>query len=143
MGIKFESNLDKVIKVLSEKEEKALLLAGELLESQAKLLAPVGSVAGGSLRQNISHKVYADGKEKGVAVGTDIHYGIYVEKGTGVHAVDGNGRKDPWVYFDPLRGQYFRTSGMKPQPFLEPAVMGNKSALQDIIEEVLKEIDNN
>jgi HK97 gp10 family phage protein len=143
MSVNFESNLKNVKKALSNKEEKSLKLIGELLEGQAKLMAPVGQKAGGDLRQSIEYKVFAGGKEKGVAVGTDLHYGIYVEKGTGIYAKEGDGRKDPWVYYDPLTGQFYRTEGMKPQPFLEPAAMRNVSKIKNIVEKVLSELNDN
>lgn len=138
----YESNLKNVKKALDAKEEKALYLIGELLEGQSKLLAPVGQTAGGDLRQSIGHKVFADKTGKGVAVGTDKHYGIYVEKGTGIHAEGGKGRKTPWTYYDPLTGQYYTTKGMKPQPFLEPAAMKNASKIENIVKKVMGELDN-
>jgi HK97 gp10 family phage protein len=137
----YESRIPEVKNLLSQKEEDALWLIGELLEGAAKLLAPVG--LSGELRNKISHRVYARGEEAGVAVGTDIEYGIYVEKGTGIYAVDGNGRKTPWIYYDPLSGEYHWTQGMKPQPFLEPAAMKNLEQIKKIVEKVLKELDNN
>lgn len=139
MSVNYESNLDKVKAALKEKELTALNLIGELIEGAAKLLAPSKN---GQLRQSVEHKVFVDGSDKGVAIGTDMEYGIYVEKGTGIYAKDGNGRKDPWVYYDPVSGQYYTTNGQHPQPFLEPAATGQADKIKNIVEKVLSELDN-
>ena len=137
----YESKIPDVKKQLSEVEERALNLIGELVEGKAKLLAPVG--LSGELRNKIDHKIFVDGDDKGVAIGTDLDYGIYVEKGTGIYAVEGNGRKDPWWYFDPLDGEFHYTHGQHPQPFLEPAATENIDKIKDIVTKVLSELDKN
>jgi len=142
MGSNYESFIPQAKKMISDAEERALWLIGELIEGKAKLLAPVG--LSGELRNKIGHKVYLDPMTggRGVATGTDIEYGIYVEKGTGIYAVDGNGRKTPWVWYDSLTGKYHWTEGMHPQPFLEPAAVENISRIKDIVEKVMKQLDN-
>ena len=93
----YESYIDKAKKQIRKKEEKFLYLVGELMEGTAKALSPVGTIAGGSLRQSINHKLFKDKDGRGVAVGTDIEYGIYVEKGTGIYADGNKGRQTPWT----------------------------------------------
>lgn len=139
----YESYVEKVKTVMSEKQEKALLLIGELIEGKAKLLCPAGTTAGGTLRQSIGYKLYVDGQDVGVAVGSDIEYAIYVEKGTGIYAVDGNGRQTPWVYYNQATGGYVWTEGMKSQPYLEPAAMDNTSSIKKLVEDYLRELDDN
>ena len=139
----YESRIPEFKKLLSAKEETALKLIGELLEGKAKLLAPVGRVSGGTLRQSIGNRIFAGKDGIGVAIGSDLHYAIYVEKGTGMYAVGGDGRQDSWTYYEPLTGQYYLTEGMKPQAFLEPAVMKNVNEVKKIVEKVLGEIDDN
>ena len=138
----YESYSDNVKKALLKKKEKAAYLIGELIEGGAKLRAPVGQIAGGSLRQDINHQEYENNGEVGTAVGTDKEYAIYVEKGTGIYAIKGDGRKTPWVYYNPLTGEYYKTEGMRPHPFLEPAAMEDVSKIKDIVKKVMSEIGN-
>lgn len=136
----YESKIPEFKKLLDEKEEQGLWLIGELIEGKAKLLAPAGR--SGELRNKIEHKIFKDSNGNGVAIGSDLEYSIYVEKGTGIYAVDGNGRKTPWVYYDSLDGAYHWTEGMLPQPYLEPAAMENINQIKEIVIKVLSELDN-
>jgi HK97 gp10 family phage protein len=92
---------------------------GQFVSSKARLLAPVDT---SNLRNSISSKAE---QEKAV-IGTSSDYGIYVEKGTGIYAVDGDGRKTPWMYRDPKTGKMVKTQGQHAQPFLRPAAENNK-----------------
>lgn len=81
----------------------------------------------GRLRSSIHMRAYSGGLT--VEVGSNLPYAVYQEKGTGIFAVDGNGRKTPWVYYyqgnKGARG--FRlTRGNKPKPFLMPAYNSEK-----------------
>lgn len=49
-------------------------------------------------------------------------YAIYVNYGTGIHAMNGNGRKDGWVYYNERWGQFVFTMGQKPANFWDPAL---------------------
>lgn len=59
-----------------------------------------------------------------------------MEFGTGLFAVNGDGRKTPWAYQD-AKGNFHYTHGQQPQPFLRPALWENEERVKDII---LKEI---
>lgn len=108
---------------IQKRLEKALTDAALVVEAKAKVNAPVVS---GNLRRSISHSVnYPE-----ATIGSNVDYAPYVEKGTGLYAADGNGRKEvPWVYVG-ADGQGHQTSGSHPQPFLEPAVQQSR---QDIL----------
>ena len=68
-------------------------------------------------------------------VGTNKEYGPYVEMGTGLFAVNGDGRTDvPWRYQD-AKGDWHTTSGQKPQPFLGPALRDNMDQMAELIAE--------
>lgn len=134
----YTSFVDKAKRELREKKKDIAWLMGEFIAGKAALLAPVAEMAGGSLRQSIDHKEFESKGDIGTAVGSDIDYFIYVEKGTGIFAVAGNGRKSPWVYYDPKDGSYHYTQGMKPQPFLEKSVTKNINELRQIAEKVLR-----
>ena len=101
----------------------ALGKACALIERSAKQKAPKGT---GELRRSITSKVE---NEVGI-VFTPLEYAPYVEFGTGLFAEEG-GRKDvPWHYQDD-EGNWHSTSGMKPQPYMRPA-------LNEIREEILR-----
>lgn len=55
-----------------------------------------------------------DEKKLEAQIGSRMENAIWEEFGTGIHALNGNGRKDvPWVYKDE-NGQWHRTKGKKP-----------------------------
>lgn len=76
-----------------------------------------------------------------VRTGTSLKYGIYVEKGTGIYASNGRGRRTPWTYYysgrKGLQG-FRRTRGQRPQPYLQPAWDQGKNLVVDSIKEGLR-----
>lgn len=46
-----------------------------------------------------------------------VHYAPYLEYGTGIYAVNGQGRKEPWKYQTP-DGRWVTTKGMEPRLFM-------------------------
>lgn len=132
MSIEVE-NLNHIIQVLEgidgENIEEGLKTACALVEASAKKNAPKGT---GELRRSITSEV--NGNE-GV-IFTPLHYAPYVEYGTGLFAENG-GRKDvPWAYKDD-KGEWHSTSGMKPQPYMRPALEENREQIIKIIKEGL------
>lgn len=114
--------------------ESALGKACALVESTAKQKAPRGT---GELSRSITSKVEQDGDDLVGVVYTPLEYAPYVEYGTGLFAEGGNGRKDvPWHYKDD-KGEWHSTSGMKPQPFLRPALDENRERVLELIKEGL------
>ena len=69
-------------------------------------------------------------------MGTPVEYAPYVEFGTGIHAVNGDGRQTPWVYRT-ADGEFYWTEGQEPQPFLMPALEENTERIK---EEILKTV---
>lgn len=114
----------------------------------------------GILRASITHDVSFNTEMIVGSVFSNLDYAPYVEKGTGIYAVDGNGRQDPWVY---VKGKHSKsvkgtgkvytwekakqvmailqskgidahaTKGQKPHPFLEPARDSNKNKISEIL----------
>lgn len=132
--IRFEG-MDEILKKLEkisspQNVQQALGQACALVEASAKKKAPKGT---GDLRRFISSKV--DGLT-GI-VFSPLEYAPYVEYGTGLFAEEGNGRKDvPWHYQDE-KGEWHTTSGMKPQPFMRPALEENRENIKAILLEEL------
>ena len=124
--------VDSLKDAISDKAmEMALGKACALVERAAKENAPKGN---GELRRSITSKIEQDGDDLVGVVYTPLEYAPYVEFGTGLFAEEG-GRKDvPWHYQDD-EGNWHSTSGMKPQPFLRPALNENREQVLRILKE--------
>lgn len=137
MSIEFEG-LKEVLDALEEpvSQERltaALTRACLLVEREAKQKAPKGN---GELRRSITSEVRQEGDEVVGVVYTPLEYAPYVEYGTGLFAEEG-GRKDvPWCYQDD-EGNWHSTSGMKPQPYMRPALDENREEILRILREGL------
>jgi HK97 gp10 family phage protein len=125
--------LEEVFEMLDRVADPRVLTAGlqkacALVERTAKQNAHAIRDTG-ALSRSISSKVEGN---KGI-VFTPLEYAPYVEFGTGLFAENGNGRKDvPWNYQDD-KGEWHSTSGMKPQPFLRPALHENREEIIRIL----------
>lgn len=107
--------------------ETTLGKACALVERSAKELAPKDT---GALRRSITSKV--EGTE-GI-VYTPLEYAPYIEYGTGLFAESGGRADVPWNYKDD-KGEWHSTSGMKPQPFMRPALDQNRENIIKLIKE--------
>lgn len=134
MAYKVINNTDKVKKMLAKNIINALNAVGFFIEGEAKRKVVVDK---GILREDIKKDIDID--KKIARIGVTKKYGVYVEKGTGIFAVDNNGRKTPWVYFSTQSNSFVTTYGQKPQPFLTPAAEENIDTLLKIISNNLKE----
>lgn len=97
--------------------KRVIAETARLIQSNAQAMAPVDD---GDLRKSIEVDIRDGGFTAIVTVGA--HYAIYVEYGTGIYAVNGDGRKTPWTYYSDKLGRFVRTRGMEAQPFWFPAV---------------------
>ena len=133
MSIEFEglNDVSELLDgLLDERKVKAALgRACGLVERSAKQKAPKGN---GELRRSITSKVEG---EVGI-VFTPLEYAPYVEYGTGLFAEEGGRTDVPWCYQDD-EGEWHTTSGMKPQPYLRPALNGNRERVKQILKEGL------
>lgn len=126
-------NFDKFInEELNERVSAALEKACLLVEADAKRGCPTGD---GQLRQSITHDIDIENLE-GV-IGTAVEYAPYVEIGTGIYSSEGTGRKTPWCYQNEKTGEWHWTRGMKPQPFLQPAMETNKDKISKCFEGII------
>ena len=133
MSIKFEG-LDEVLKMLDkpvspQKLEQALMKACLVVERSAKQKAPKDK---GDLARSITSKVE---NEEGI-IYTPLEYAPYVEYGTGLFAEEGGRANVPWCYQDD-EGEWHSTSGMKPQPFMRPALDENREDILRVLREGL------
>lgn len=142
-----EKATSKMIKDCMENMETACLL----MERSAKKNANVDQ---GTLRASIAHDVVL---ENGMIVGSifsNLNYAPYVEKGTGVYSEEKKGRLVPWYVAEealqgshklptfqgkvtPIYGKnekkFYKTDGMRPHPFLEPAREENKDKISKVL----------
>ncbi len=113
--------------------EDALGKACALVERSAKQKAPKGT---GELRRSITSKVEQDGNNFVGVVFTPLEYAPYVEFGTGLFAENGGRQDVPWNYQDD-KGEWHSTSGMKPRPYMRPALNENREQIKRIIGEAI------
>ena len=104
-----------------------------LVEGEAKKAAPKDT---GALRRSITSKVENTGTEIQGVVFTPLEYGPYIEYGTGLFAEEGGRTDVPWNYQDD-KGEWHSTSGMRPQPFMRPALDENREKIIQMIKEGL------
>ena len=129
--IEFEG-LDEVLEEIESladtgELEATLGKACALVERSAKELAPKDT---GALRRSITSKV--EGTE-GI-IYTPLEYAPYIEYGTGLFAENGGRADVPWNYKDD-KGEWHSTSGIKPQPFMRPALNQNRENIIRLIKE--------
>lgn len=129
--MRYESNINNIIKRLNENEERALTAVGIYIRGEAQVRAPVDT---GNLRDSIDYRVMDS--RKSVIIGTNVEYAPYVEFGTGRYAKGGGGRKTPWVYKN-RKGQWVWTVGQRPQPYLTPAFEENKQNIRKLLAQEL------
>lgn len=129
--IKITSHADEAIKAKDEAVARALETIGLVAERYAKEYAPVDT---GRLRNSISHEAVPE--EETVYIGTNVEYAPYLEFGTGKFAESG-GRPTPWSYQD-SKGEWHTTNGMKPQPYLRPAIDDHLSEYKQIVQNELQ-----
>lgn len=110
--------------------EDALGKACALVEGEAKKNAPKNT---GELRNSIASKIEG---EVGI-VYTPLFYAPYVEYGTGIFSEKGGRQDVPWYYKDE-KGEWHSTSGMKPQPYLIPALYDNRQEIANLFKEVIR-----
>ena len=129
--------LDKIANTKSV--ENALMKCCALVERSAKQKAPKGT---GELRRSIESRIdynTSTGTIEGV-VFTPLEYAPYVEYGTGIFAEGGNGRQDvPWSYLDDDGETWHTTYGMKPSPYLRPALFENREQITELLKGVIKD----
>ena len=106
--------------------QSALGKACAVVEASAKQKAPKDT---GALARSITSKI----EDTEGIIFTPLEYAPYVEYGTGLFAEEG-GRSTPWIYKDD-KGEWHRTSGQKPHPFMRPALEENREKIINILKE--------
>lgn len=133
--IEFKSHKSEILKALDINEVRALTICGQEAVNYAIDNCKAQHIwRTGDLQRANNFEV--DTKEKCVIVGNYMDYSPYVEFGTGIYYPEG-GRRSPWFWQDE-KGQWHMTRGMKPRPFLKPAVADHADLYKRICNEELK-----
>ena len=133
----FQDLIDEMNRRVDIAAEKCGLIAEGYAQ---EYLTAQDAVDTGNLRNSITHHVLPIYSATVVNIGTPVHYGPYVELGTGKYA-QGGGGSPPWVYPVPQPDgsvKFYRTEGMKPRPYLKPAIADHEREYLDIIEAELQ-----
>ena len=125
MSVKFESYVDEVTEAMESAAVAWLHEAAGEIEAQTKRNTAVDT---GQLKSSWQYTV--DKEKLEAYVGSALENAIWEEFGTGQYALNGNGRKTPWVYKD-SKGEWHRTSGKRPRRALFNAFNALKKRLID------------
>lgn len=124
MSVEFKDNSVEVINIIGKATENFLEEAGALVESQAMRNTRVDT---GQTKSKWSHVV--DKGASAVTIGNPLENAIWEEFGTGEYAINGDGRKTPWVYKHTKYG-FVRTTGKRPTRALHKAMESCKSKIE-------------
>ena len=127
----FEKACDEADKLVLDILVQNMELTLDHVAEKAKEKVGVGT---GALRADTrSLGVEIVGDEVHGAVGNSLEHAIYHHQGTGIYAVNGNGRKTPWVYEDPKTGEKIYTRGSKPNPYLKDTIEQEQSTISKLL----------
>jgi HK97 gp10 family phage protein len=142
MNVKItENNTDKVEKALAEAVETALEKIGIKAHEYAVKRCPVGTeestgikgYRGGTLRNSIAYEVGEVNGTPAMTIGSNVEYAPYVELGT-----RGNFQAPPpWEEVNVPKGSGSGKGGMKPRPYLKPAIEDHIDEYNQIIKDTL------
>ncbi|MDB8553877.1 hypothetical protein [Turicibacter sanguinis] len=122
-SVEVDINFDALQKNIKERIEFATLsLLADMKDTATDYAYPQKEEGSGYVRSgNLGSKMKIDLRWEGsYLVGRlypTVHYAPYVEYGTGIHAVNGNGRQEKWKYQTP-DGRWVTTEGMEPRLFM-------------------------
>ena len=124
MSVIFKDFSDEVNKKINELGVNWLEEASGEVEAQTKRNTKVDT---GKTKNSWEHKVYEEKLE--AEVGSRYQNALWEELGTGIHALNGDGRKDvPWFYKD-AEGKGHLTKGKKPRRAFHNAYQSLKNKI--------------
>ena len=123
MSIVFKDFSKIVLQKIQETGEIFLEEVGGEVEAQTKRNTKVDT---GKTKGSWEHRVNADKME--VQIGSRYKNALWEELGTGIYALNGDGRKTKWVYRTE-DGKYHTTVGKKPRRALFRAYQSKKNTI--------------
>ena len=124
MSVEFKDFSKIVLQKIQETGETFLEEVGGEVESQTKRNTKVDT---GKTKGSWEHVVNAEKME--VQIGSRYKNALWEELGTGIYALNGDGRKTPWVYKNPKDGKFYTTVGKKPRRALYNAYNSKKNLI--------------
>ena len=124
MSVVFKDFTKIVLDKIQETGETFLEEVGGEIESQTKRNTKVDT---GKTKGSWEHIVNADKME--VQIGSRYQNALWEEFGTGIYALNGDGRKNKWVYKSPKDGKFYATVGKKPRRALYRAYNSKKNVI--------------
>ena len=136
MSVVFKDYSKIVINKFNENAVQWLEEASGELEAQTKRNTKVDT---GKTKGSWEHVVHEHKLE--AEVGSRYKNALWEEFGTGIYAINGDGRKDvPWVYKNPNDGKFYATVGKKPRRALFNAYTSLKNKLIKSAQERFKRL---
>lgn len=126
MSVVFKDFTKIVLDKIHTTGEQFLEEVGGEVESQTKRNTKVADDHGGKTKDSWEHIVNTDKME--VQIGSRYQNALWEEFGTGIYALNGDGRKTKWVYRTE-DGKYHTTVGKKPRRALFRAYNSKKNAI--------------
>lgn len=123
MSVVFKDFTKVVLDKIHKTGETFLEEVGGEVEAQTKRNTKVDT---GKTKGSWEHKVDADKME--VQIGSRYKNALWEELGTGIYALNGDGRKTKWVYRTE-DGKFHATVGKKPRRALYRAYESKKNAI--------------
>ena len=123
MSVEFKDFTTIVLQKMRETGEVFLEEVGGEVEAQTKQNTKVDT---GKTKGSWEHIVNADKME--VQIGSRYKNALWEELGTGIYALNGDGRKNKWVYRTP-DGKFHTTVGKKPRRALYNAYNSKKNLI--------------
>lgn len=124
MSVIFKDFTKILLDKIHETGETFLEEVGGEIESQTKRNTKVDT---GKTKNSWEHIVNADKME--VQIGSRYKNALWEEFGTGIYALNGDGRKTKWVYKNPKDGKFYATVGKKPRRALFRAYESKKNLI--------------
>ena len=124
MSIVFKDFSKIVLQKIQETGEIFLEEVGGEVEAQTKRNTKVDT---GKTKGSWEHRVNADKME--VQIGSRYKNALWEELGTGIYALNGDGRKTKWVYKSPKDGKFYATVGKKPRRALYRAYTSKRNLI--------------
>ena len=127
----FEQSCDNSVNKMQELLMQNMELTLDHIAEKAKEKVGVGTGALRADTRSLGTEIVGD--EVRGSVGNSLEHAINHHQGTGIYAVNGNGRKTPWVYEDPKTGEKIYTRGSKPNPYLKDTIEQEQSTISKLI----------
>ena len=124
MSVEFKDFSRIVLRKIQETGETFLEEVGGEVEAQTKQNTKVDT---GKTKGSWEHVVNAEKME--VQIGSRYKNALWEELGTGIYALNGDGRKTKWVYKNPKDGKFYATVGKKPRRALYRAYQSKRNLI--------------